>query len=573
MAAAVEEALKKAALAEAENAVKAREATLAHVGYPNFGKSDHEKLEPDDWRHTDRRDDITSAELQLAKRCHGAHIETLSQEVTAVGSHYLLIHYDVPYLNAETFRLTVCGLVEKELSLSLPEIRSRPSTTQAVLMACAGTGRMSQKHRFWTHVPWGVDSFGCAEWTGCSLADLLKEAGLKPGAKQVIFTGADKGVEGGKVQHFQRSLSVDDALLGHVMLVYRMNGEDLKPAHGAPLRIIVPGWYGMASVKWLTSIEVTEGGWWGHQMEAYSFRRAADDPGRVPLTQLPVRALMAPPGFPDFFSRARVVAPGTHRVVGKAWAGAVEIDRVEFSADHGKTWARATLERTGKSDDRSPGAATMAAVAKKGSLAARAAGEESADSVRQATVVLTTQAHAARKQSATSTVVARLLGKILSDGSPRPASALSKLLWHSAEATASDLPEDRVIQGVIATNAFKDLGSSFRDGRWQKLADESADFCSDAATATSYLLLPLLLLPLPLRLHLLLLLFFLLRLRLLSPPPSLDFQYYDADGDFYYHDYLTNSNSAAAIDAHGAVHYHHFDVYCDCPPNASQGSV
>jgi len=345
MAAAVEEALKKAALAEAENAVKAREATLAHVGYPNFGKSDHEKLEPDDWRHTDRRDDITSAELQLAKRCHGAHIETLSQEVTAVGSHYLLIHYDVPYLNAETFRLTVCGLVEKELSLSLPEIRSRPSTTQAVLMACAGTGRMSQKHRFWTHVPWGVDSFGCAEWTGCSLADLLKEAGLKPGAKQVIFTGADKGVEGGKVQHFQRSLSVDDALLGHVMLVYRMNGEALKPAHGAPLRIIVPGWYGMASVKWLTSIEVTEGGWWGHQMEAYSFRRAADDPGRVPLTQLPVRALMAPPGFPDFFSRARVVAPGTHRVVGKAWAGAVEIDRVEFSADHGKTWAKATLER------------------------------------------------------------------------------------------------------------------------------------------------------------------------------------------------------------------------------------
>eukprot|EP00913_Durusdinium_trenchii_P013309 g12492.t1 len=235
----------------------------------------------------------------------------------------------------------------QELSVSLSEIKGRPASTQAVLMACAGTGRMSTKHRppatgrgvFWTHVPWGVDSFGCAKWTGCSLAELLREAGLKDGAKQVIFTGADKGVEAGKVQYYQRSLSVEDALRGHVMLVYEMNGEPLKPAHGFPLRLIVPGWYGMASVKWLTKIEVVEGPWWGHQMEAYSFRRAANDPERVPLTQLPVRALMAPPGVPDFFSRTRVVEPGTQRITGKVWAGAVDIERVEVSCDHGKTGA------------------------------------------------------------------------------------------------------------------------------------------------------------------------------------------------------------------------------------------
>merc|ERR1719198_435464 len=225
----------------------------------------------------------------------------------------------------------------------MEDIRERPSQTHAVLMACAGTGRMMQKKRFWTHVPWGPDSFGCAKWTGCSLADVLRDAGLKSGAAQVVFTGADRGVEGGKVQYFQRSLSIDDAMLGHVLLCYRMNGEDLPPAHGAPVRVVVPGWYGMASVKWLTSIEVTSGGWWGHQMEAYSFKRSANDPERVPLEQLPVRALMAPPGYPDFFSRTRVVAPGTVRIAGRAWAGAVDLDRVEFSSDGGSTWRRTVL--------------------------------------------------------------------------------------------------------------------------------------------------------------------------------------------------------------------------------------
>lgn len=339
-----DEQLEQAALEEAELAVDARKARVALVGVENYNINDFNKLEPENWRHTDSREDITSAELQLAKRCHGAHIEMLQEDITQAGSHYFLIHYDVPYLDARTFELKITGLVEKELSMSLAEIKRRPASTQAVLMACAGTGRMHTKHRFWTHVPWGPDSFGCAKWTGCSLADLLREAGIKEGAKQVIFTGADKGVEAGKVQYYQRSLSVEEALRGHVMLVYQMNGEDLKPAHGFPLRIIVPGWYGMASVKWLTNIEVVEGPWWGHQMEAYSFRRAAQDPDRVPLTQLPVRALMAPPGVPDFFSRARVVAPGTHRIVGKVWAGAVNIELVEVSCDYGKTWNKATLE-------------------------------------------------------------------------------------------------------------------------------------------------------------------------------------------------------------------------------------
>lgn len=337
-----------AASKEVENAVKARMDTVAHVGVKNFTRSDHSKLEPDDWRHTTDRDNITPAEVQLAKRCHGAHIETLSQDVTQVGSHYQLIHYDIPYLDPEMHVLRVEGLVEQELELSMQDLRGRPASTQSVLMACAGTGRMSLKKRLWTHVPWGPDSFGCAKWTGCSLKDVLLQAGIRSGAAQVVFTGADRGVEGNKVQHFQRSLSLDDAMLGHVMLVYQMNGADLVPAHGAPVRLIVPGWYGMASVKWLTKIEVTDGSWWGHQMEAYSFMRAANDTERVPVSRLPVRALMVPPGCPDFFSRTRVLAPGEHRVVGRAWAGAVDIERVEFSSDAGETWVQGEVgEKTG----------------------------------------------------------------------------------------------------------------------------------------------------------------------------------------------------------------------------------
>ena len=124
------------------------------------------------------------------------------------------------------------------------------------------------------------------------------------------------------MQYYERSMTLEEAMRGHVLLVYAMNGEALPPAHGAPVRLIVPGWYGCASVKWLTKIEVRtdQDPWWGPQMSNYCFKRTAADPG-VPLQQLPVRALMAPPGIPDFVSRTRLVPPGTVLVkVSTCWA-------------------------------------------------------------------------------------------------------------------------------------------------------------------------------------------------------------------------------------------------------------
>lgn len=341
---AAQAAFTEAAKVEAERAAAHWRAREALVGEEHWSKQQQREAEPDDWTHTEGRDDITAAELQLAKRCHGFHIETLRADTTPTASHYQLIHYDIPLLCRETHAVNVTGLVERDLSLTCADVMAMPDQlSEPVTMCCAGTGRMSQKNRLWTHVPWGPDAIGCAMWTGVPLASVLREAGLLEDAKQVVFTGADRGLEGGKVQLFQRSLSLEDAMRGHVLLVHSMNGEALPPAHGAPLRLVVPGWYGMASVKWLTSIEVTAGGWWGHQMNAYSYKRTADDEQALPLQQLGCRALMAPPGYPDFFSRARLVPPGTVRIEGKAWAGAVDIARVEFSSDGGASWQSATL--------------------------------------------------------------------------------------------------------------------------------------------------------------------------------------------------------------------------------------
>ena len=151
---------------------------------------------------------------------------------------------------------------------------------------------------------------GTADWTGTPLAPLLDEAAPRPGAVSVVFTGADHGFERSVEQDYARALSVDEALSGDLLLADRMNGQPLPPQHGAPVRLVVPGWYGMTHVKWLTRITVLDREFDGFQNTvAYRFKQDADDPGE-PVTRIRPRALMAPPGFPDFLTRVRVVEAG-----------------------------------------------------------------------------------------------------------------------------------------------------------------------------------------------------------------------------------------------------------------------
>ena len=182
-------------------------------------------------------------------------LEALRFPVTPVGLHYLLIHYDVPIVDAAEWRLSVHG--ERELSLGLEELRARPALELTATMECAGNGRA----RLEPHVvsqPWLLEAVGTGRWKGTPLRSLLEEAGMGNGAVEVLFTGLDRGVEGGEEQQFQRSLPLDAALGDEVLLAYELNGAPLPPQHGFPLRLLVPGWYGMTNVKWLDRIEILD---------------------------------------------------------------------------------------------------------------------------------------------------------------------------------------------------------------------------------------------------------------------------------------------------------------------------
>lgn len=293
-------------------------------------------------RVADPNEGISAEELGLAARNHGMPLEVLRYDLTPLGLHYLLIHYDIPAVDAAAWRLTVGGMVDRPGALDLEQLKARPRTTIRVTLECAGNGRARLLPRPVSQ-PWLVEAVGTAEWTGTPLAPLLAESGIAAGAVDVVFTGADHGVERGVEQDYQRSLSIADALREEVLVCYEMNGQPLLPQHGYPVRLIVPGWYGMAHVKWLTDITVIDQPFSGYQQMAYRLRQEPTESG-VPLTRIQPRALLIPPGMPDFMSRRRVVRPGSVTIEGRAWSGGEPIASVEVSIDGGGTWAAAELD-------------------------------------------------------------------------------------------------------------------------------------------------------------------------------------------------------------------------------------
>src|SRR6185437_13267482 len=180
---------------------------------------------------------ISLEELQLAARNHGMPLEALRFPITPVGLHYLLIHYDVPVVDGDDWRLTVAGA--QELSLGLDDLRARPTLEVTATMECAGNGRARLDPRPVSQ-PWLLEAVGTADWTGTPLAPLLQEAGVSRDAVDVVFTGADHGVERGVEQDYQRGLGLAEAMRPETLLVWAMNGAPLPPQHGAPLRLVVP---------------------------------------------------------------------------------------------------------------------------------------------------------------------------------------------------------------------------------------------------------------------------------------------------------------------------------------------
>ena len=274
----------------------------------------------------------TQEELALASRNSGMPLEALRYDVTPAGLHYLLIHFDIPAANTAAWRLRIEGLVSKSRAYSVDELQRMPARTLRVTMECAGNGRGQTSPRY-PSMPWLEEGVSTAEWTGVPLSALFKDMQLKESVQEIVFHGADRGIDRGIEHAFSRSLVPQEAMRDDVLVAYAMNGQPLLPQHGAPLRLVVPDWYGMASVKWLERIEAIDHAFEGVQQSgSYHFRSVPGEKG-VPCTRMRVNSLMAPPGIPDYYGRRRTVDAGPVEILGRAWSGGAPIRRVEFAVD------------------------------------------------------------------------------------------------------------------------------------------------------------------------------------------------------------------------------------------------
>ena len=306
----------------------------------------HVPSQPTTDRPPPSNDLITYEEARLAFRCHGFHLELLDRPITPLGSHFQLIHFDIPTLSSDGYSVTLGGRVANPVTLSLADLRRRPQVTQASILECAGTGR-AYAHPRAIYVPWSNEDIGVFEYTGTRLGPILREAGLLGDATEVVFTGHDAGYDLGVHHAFERALPIDEAMADEVILAWEANGQPLLPAHGFPLRLVVPTWYGMASVKWLKAITVIDHPFQGvEQTQVYRRTFTASDAGR-PIQKKAVRSSLKPPGDPDLISRHRFLERGTHVIRGMAWSGHGRIVKVEVSTDGLRTWRDADLGESG----------------------------------------------------------------------------------------------------------------------------------------------------------------------------------------------------------------------------------
>jgi DMSO/TMAO reductase YedYZ molybdopterin-dependent catalytic subunit len=269
--------------------------------------------------------------------------ENLDGFITPTKSFYVRTHFPIPKIDRNEWRLRVEGDVEKPFELGYDDLIALPPRKIPVTLECAGNNRNLLEPKV-KGVQWGLGAVGNAEWTGVPLSILLERAGLKENAREVILEGAD----GGKIEDpkappgelkFARSIPLSKAR-ENVLLAYKMNDVDLPPQHGFPLRAIVPGWYAMASIKWLQRIIVTDKPFMGYyQTLDYAFwRRRGDMAELVPLSELQLKAEIAQPVAGEI-----IPANTTVRVHGAAWTGDGEIAKVELSTNGGSTWNETKL--------------------------------------------------------------------------------------------------------------------------------------------------------------------------------------------------------------------------------------
>jgi DMSO/TMAO reductase YedYZ molybdopterin-dependent catalytic subunit len=260
----------------------------------------------------------------------GTPLEQLGGLLTPNHLFFVRNHFAAPTIQSFAWTLAVDGAVAQPLELGFDALQQLPSRSQVTLLECAGNARAGFTPRA-EGTQWDTSAVGVAEWTGVPVATVLERAGLLPDAVELVFYGGDN-------PGFQRSLTREHVMHPDVLLAYAMNGEPLPPDHGFPVRLVVPGWIGVASVKWLTRIQaVTEPYTGFYQRARYVIERENQQGDPEPVTWLPVRATIARP------TANAVLAAGPTAVSGFAYSGRGRIASVEVSTDGGATWQPATL--------------------------------------------------------------------------------------------------------------------------------------------------------------------------------------------------------------------------------------
>jgi DMSO/TMAO reductase YedYZ molybdopterin-dependent catalytic subunit len=269
-------------------------------------------------------------------------LDQVDSYLTPTELFYIRSHFPAPTLDPASYQLRIDGAVRNPLSLSYQQLRDMPSETRVATLECAGNSRVFLVPQV-AGAQWELGAVGNAEWTGVPLAALLERAGLEEGACEIVLEGADRGTPTEEPVpprpiSYARSLPRDKAMQREVLIVYQMNGRDLPPDHGYPVRAAVPGHFGMASVKWLTHVQAVREpfrGYW--QTSDYGYWDDLDGkPVRRALGEMRLKSEIARPRVYEKLARNRV-----YTVSGFAWAGETEVAGVAVSTDGGRTWAEA----------------------------------------------------------------------------------------------------------------------------------------------------------------------------------------------------------------------------------------
>lgn len=270
--------------------------------------------------------------------------EAFGEWLTPNNQFFVRSHFGPPArgsVDPKTWRLHVGGLVERSLDLSLSELKRLPEVSVTAVLQCSGNGRAFYEPRV-PGIQWQKGAVGQAQWTGVRLADVLKAAGVQTAGREVHLLGADRPVASG-VPLFHRSIPIHKALHPDTVLAYGMNGEPLPLLHGAPIRVVTPGWMADTCIKWLTTITVAEQEPEGYFMQT-AYRRPIHPvkPGEPvnlkdtePVTDMVVKSLITDP------ADGTALATGRVDVRGVAWTGEGVVTRVELSTDQGATWSLA----------------------------------------------------------------------------------------------------------------------------------------------------------------------------------------------------------------------------------------